>query len=47
MQLRLEQREDEQKVMRQDKAKIFIHRLPVYVFSKDQTRVPDKSRSLI
>ena len=47
MSSRLAQRDDEQFEIKADSEKVFVHRLPVYMFAKDQTSVPDKTRSLI
>ena len=47
MSSRLAQRDDEQFEIKADSEKVFVRRLPVYVFAKDQTSVPDKTRSFI
>ena len=47
MSSRLAQGDYEQFEIKADSEKVFVHRLPVYVFAKDQTSVPDKTRSLI
>ena len=47
MSSRLAQRDFEQFEIKADSEKVSVHRLPVHVFAKDQTSVPDRTRSLI